>query len=311
MDNHAWQSEISPNEIDIRLDKFIVDNFPDQSRSYINKLIKDGHILCNKKQTKPSYKLKENDLVNVVFPKLKTLDLEPVNISIDYIFEDDYLAVINKPPLIPVHAGSGINTPTLVNGLLYSCKNLSGIGGILRPGIVHRLDKETSGVMIVAKNDISHINLSKQFKERNIKKRYIALVHGVLRENEGLINLEIGRDKNNRVKISSNSNKLRNASTEWRCLSKFDGFSLIEAFPLTGRTHQIRVHLDLIGHPILGDKVYSKRLNINVEPKLKKLLGRHLLHASSIEFNHPKTSKRIKFSIDIPKDFDTVIKYLS
>jgi len=310
MDNKIWQSKIIISQIEKRLDKFLVENFPEKSRSYITKLIKDEFVLCNGSNTKASYKLKLDDSISVTFPKLKDSSLEPFDIPLVFFYEDDYMAVIEKPPMIPVHTGAGINTPTLVNGLLFHCKNLSGIGGVLRPGIVHRLDKETSGVMIVAKNDYAHNRLSNQFKERKVKKSYFAIVYGVPDKDEGIINFEIGRDKNNRVKISNNSRSLRKAETRWRISRRFNNYSLIEAFPLTGRTHQIRVHLDLIGHPVVGDKVYGKGFAGSLDLELKKVTNRHLLHAGSIEFAHPASGEIMKITSEIPDDFNKFIDVL-
>jgi 23S rRNA pseudouridine1911/1915/1917 synthase len=310
MDNKIWQSKIIISQIEKRLDKFLVENFPEKSRSYITKLIKDEFVLCNGSNTKASYKLKLDDSISVAFPKLKDSSLEPFDIPLVFFYEDDYMAVIEKPPMIPVHTGAGINTPTLVNGLLFHCKNLSGIGGVLRPGIVHRLDKETSGVMIVAKNDYAHNRLSNQFKERKVKKSYFAIVYGVPDKDEGIIDFEIGRDKNNRVKISNNSRSLRKAETRWRISRRFNNYSLIEAFPLTGRTHQIRVHLDLIGHPVVGDKVYGKGFAGSLDLELKKVTNRHLLHAGSIEFAHPASGEIMKITSEIPDDFNKFIDVL-
>ena len=303
MDNKFWQSKVGINDVNQRLDKFLAENHPDNSRTYITKLIRDEHILCNGLRTKASYKLKLYDLITISFPEIKKLDLEPFNINLNFHYEDDDLVVIEKPSMISVHSGAGINTPTLVNGLLYQCKNLSGIGGILRPGIVHRLDKETSGVMIVAKNDFSHINISNQFKNRSINKSYLAIVYGSPSRDEGLISLKIGRDMNNRIKISRNSKTLRIAETKWKKKETFQNYSLIEAFPLTGRTHQIRVHLESIGHPIVGDKVYGKNFKANMNPLLKSLTKRHFLHANSIEFIHPRSGKLIKIHSKTPEDF--------
>lgn len=311
MDNKIWQSEVEINDVEQRLDKFLVDNFPDKSRSYIAKLIKDEFALCNGLTTKASYKLKLNDVVSISFPKVKNSSLEPINLPLNFFLEDDYLVVIDKPPMIPVHTGAGINTPTLVNALLFHCKNLSGIGGILRPGIVHRLDKETSGVMIVAKNDYAHTRLSNQFKERIVKKTYLAIVYGTPKTQQGTISYEIGRDKNNRVKISNNTRSPRSAETRWKIKNVFGDFSLIEAFPLTGRTHQIRVHLDLIGHPVVGDKLYGKGFGGNLDPELKKIASRHLLHAKSIEFIHPKNGDKVIIDSNIPDDFNRFIEALN
>lgn len=310
MVNKIWQLEVESNYKDKRLDKFLVNSFPDLSRSYLVKLIKDGFVLCNDIEVKASYKLRLNDIIKILFPEIKHLSLEPFDLKLKFLYEDDDLVVLEKPPMLAVHGGSGIRTPTLVNGLLFQCKNLSGIGGVLRPGIVHRLDKETSGVMIVAKNDYAHRILSDQFRNRTINKTYIAIVYGVPNIEGGLIDYKIGRDLNNRIKISKNSKSLRIAETKWRKKEDLGDFSILEAFPLTGRTHQIRVHFDLIGYPIVGDKVYGKGFKSKIDNNLKKLCSRQLLHAQSIEFIHPRKNKVIKIQSDIPKDFNDFIEAL-
>ena len=311
MDNYSWQLIADINAQGKRLDKVLSDNLKDKSRAYIVKLIKQGYVLCNDKERKASYLLRKNDFIKVHFPKPKIYDLQPIDIPIEFLFEDSDIAIINKPPFISVHHGSGINSPTLVNALMHHCDNLSGIGGIMRPGIVHRLDKETSGIIVVAKNDIAHKNLSDQFSKRQIKKTYLALVHGIPKDKEGLIKIGIGRDKKNKTKISNNSNSPKSAITGWRLKKAFDKFSLIEANPLTGRTHQIRVHLSLIGHPILGDKIYMKGLNSNIENGLKKIVKRHFLHAESLSFHHPRNNKVIKLSAKLPKELNSIIEYLT
>ena len=275
------------------------------SRSSISKLAKDNNIFCNGKNIKPSYSLKSNDIIEIFIPSPKVSPLEPIDQPLNIIYQDSDIAVINKPPNLVVHQGAGVKLPTLVNLLLFHCKDLSGISGELRPGIVHRLDKETSGVMVIAKNDKSHVNLSSQFKNRLVFKTYLAIVHGHIQQESGNINLKIGRDKKNRLKISNNSSSLREAETDWRVIERFKKFTLIEAYPKTGRTHQIRVHLDSIGCPILGDKIYGSRKRVNVIKNLK--IDRHMLHAKKLEFLHPVTNKNLSFTADPQDDFDFIL----
>jgi len=275
------------------------------SRSSISKLAKDNNIFCNGKNIKPSYSLKSNDIIEIFIPSPKVSPLEPIDQPLNILYQDSDIAVINKPPNLVVHQGAGVKLPTLVNLLLFHCKDLSGISGELRPGIVHRLDKETSGVMVIAKNDKSHVNLSSQFKNRVVSKTYLAIVHGHIQQESGNINLKIGRDKKNRLKISNNSSSLREAETDWRVIERFKKFTLIEAYPKTGRTHQIRVHLDSIGCPILGDKIYGSRKRVNVIKNLK--IDRHMLHAKKLEFLHPVTNKNLSFMANPQDDFDSIL----
>lgn len=275
------------------------------SRSSISKLAKDNNILCNGKKIKQSYSLKTNDIIEIYIPSPKVSPLEPIDQPLDIIYQDSDIAVINKPSNLVVHQGAGVKLPTLVNLLLFHCKDLSGISGELRPGIVHRLDKETSGVMVVAKNDKSHVNLSSQFKNRSVLKTYLAVVHGQPRQESGSVDLKIGRDKKNRLKISNNSSSLREAKTDWEVVERFGNFTLIEARPRTGRTHQIRVHLESIGCPILGDKLYGSRKKISVVDNLK--INRHMLHAKKLEFFHPITKKKLSFTANPQDDFNFLI----
>ncbi len=275
------------------------------SRSSISKLAKDNNIFCNGKNIKQSYSLKTNDIIEVFVPSPKVSPLEPIDQPLNIIYQDSDIAVINKPPNLVVHQGAGVKLPTLVNLLLFHCKDLSGISGELRPGIVHRLDKETSGVMVIAKNDKSHVNLSSQFKNRVVSKTYLAIVHGHIQQESGNINFKIGRDKKNRLKISNNSSSLREAETDWRVIERFKKFTLIEAYPKTGRTHQIRVHLDSIGYPILGDKIYGSCKRVNVIKNLK--IDRHMLHAKKLEFLHPVTNKNLSFTANPQDDFDFIL----
>lgn len=243
------------DDVDKRIDSFLASEL-DYTRSYLKKLILNGLVKVNGSSIKPNYKLKEGDSVDVNIPEAEKIDLMPENIPLDIIYEDDDIIVINKPQGMVVHPAPGNYSGTLVNALLYHCKNLSGINGELRPGIVHRLDKDTSGVMVVAKNDKAHLDLSNQIKERTILKKYIAIVEGVIKDDEGSIEAPIGRDHVERKKMAVTEDG-RYALTLYKVLERYKNNSLIEATIKTGRTHQIRVHMSYIGHPIVGDEVYG------------------------------------------------------
>jgi len=281
-----------------RLDKFISDSCNDISRSLIQKLIKENLILVNNKPSKSSYKVKKNDELSITLPEPEELKIKPEKIKLDVIYEDKDLIVINKPQGMVTHPASGIYKGTLVNALLYHCKDsLSGINGILRPGIVHRLDKDTSGLIIACKNDKSHNEIAKQFKEKKIKKYYLALVYGNVKYDKGTINKPIGRHKVHREKMAVVLDG-RQAMTHFKVLKKLDKYTLLECSLETGRTHQIRVHMSSIGHPIVGDKTYGK---VVANPRVCPTI---MLHAYRLVFTHPKTKKEIKLEIEIPERFD-------
>ena len=280
----------------IRLDKFVAENCKEISRSLVQSLIEEGKILVNNKLSKSSYKLKENDQIQVSLPELKETEIKPENIKLDVVFEDKDLIVINKSQGMVTHPASGVYEGTLVNALLHHCKkSLSGINGVLRPGIVHRLDKETSGLIIVCKNDFSHKELAKQIQDRKAKRQYVAIVHGKLKYDNGIINKPIGRDKVHRHKMAIRDGG-RIAMTKWKVLKRNEGFTFLECTLETGRTHQIRVHMKSIGHPIVGDKTYGKK-NDNS--------NQMMLHAYKLTFTHPRTLKEIKLQCEIPMRFKT------
>lgn len=289
------------DDVDKRIDSFLASEL-DYTRSYLKKLILDGLVKVNGSSIKPNYKLKEGDSVDVNIPKAKEIDLRPENIPLDIIYEDDDIIVINKPQGMVVHPAPGNYNGTLVNALLYHCKNLSGINGELRPGIVHRLDKDTSGVMVVAKNDKAHLDLSNQIKERTILKKYIAIVEGVIKDDEGSIEVPIGRDHVERKKMAVTEYG-RYALTLYKVLERYKNNSLIEATIKTGRTHQIRVHMSYIGHPIVGDEVYGyKKQRFN-------LLGQ-ALHSKLLGLVHPSKKIYMEFEAPIPEYFERLINIL-
>lgn len=295
----TYKFTVSEEDVNKRLDIYLHEILPKISRSYLKILITESNILLDEKKTKPSQKLKINQLVTVNVPKPQNSKAEPENIKLDILFEDDDLIVINKPTGMVVHPAAGNFTGTVVNALLYHTKNLSGIGGVIRPGIVHRLDKETSGCLIVAKNDKTHQSLSEQFAKRTIKKIYIALVQGILEKPESNLTTMIRRHPVNRKKMQVHERIGKTAITEYKVTEVKNKVSRIEVNIKTGRTHQIRVHMAYIGHPILGDLLYGgNRIFQNIT------YNRIMLHAHSIEFTHPTTNKKIKITAPVPFDLN-------
>ena len=287
----------------IRLDKLIANKYSDLSRTNIQKLIDDNKITVNNKVQKASYKVMEKDEIKIEEIEAKTIDLKPQNIPLDIIYEDDDIIVINKQKGLVVHPANGNPDGTLVNAIMAICKDsLSGIGGEIRPGIVHRLDKDTSGLIIVAKNDKAHINLSEQIKNREVKKTYIALVRGVIKENEATINMPIGRSTKDRKKMAVSKDG-KNAITHFKVLKRYDKYTLIEVNIETGRTHQIRVHMSQIGYPIVGDNVYSNGKNPF------GVVGQ-MLHSAKLTFRHPITNKEMNLEAPLPEYFVEVLNKL-
>lgn len=298
-----------------RLDQFLSEADLNLSRSQAKKLIEAGNILLNRKPTKPSAHLKAGDIVSGSVPKPEPISLIPESIPLTILYEDPSIVVIDKPPGMVVHPAYGNLSGTLVNALLYHCKDLAGINGVLRPGIVHRLDKDTSGVIVVAKDDEAYHQLTKQFKNRTVEKVYLAIAYGKLGQEEGLIDSAIGRHPSERKRMSTRTKKGRMAITRWKVMERLDGFTFLEIFPQTGRTHQIRVHLSSMGHPILGDPVYGRkgRPGSIHEPVLKecvKKMNRQALHAHRLGFNHPRTGERVQFISPIPQDMQEVLECL-
>ena len=296
---HSIILKVQKEDSGLRLDKFLTIKLSQaNSRTYVKKILFKDDVLVNGEPKKSHYKIKENDNISIKIPEDKEYVIQAENISLKVIYEDDDLLVINKPVGMVTHPAPGNYSGTLVNALLYYCKNLSTINKPLRPGIVHRLDKDTSGLILVAKNDRAHIVLSKQFQRHIIKRKYIAVVEGVVQFDEGIIDLPISRHPKLREKMSVSFVKSRKAKTIYKTIKRFKNFSLLELLPQTGRTHQLRVHLAYMGHPILGDRKYGKG----------HLCNRLALHAKAIGFYHPGTGKYMEFSSELPKEIEGIIE---
>jgi 23S rRNA pseudouridine1911/1915/1917 synthase len=298
-----------------RLDQFLSETDLNLSRSQAKALIKKNYVLLNQRPTKPSIHLKTGDLISVTLPRPEPLSLKPEPLPLTILYEDASVIVVDKPAGMVVHPAAGNPSGTLVNALLHHCKDLRGINGVMRPGIVHRLDKDTSGVMVVAKDDEAYQQLTKQFKDRTVEKVYLTIAYGKFRQEEGLIESPIGRHPSQRKRMSTRTRKGRIAITRWKRLESLDGFTLLEIFPKTGRTHQIRVHLSSMGHPLLGDPLYGRkgRQGSIQHPVLKecvKRMKRQALHALRLVFSHPRTGERVQFESPIPQDMREVLDWL-
>ena len=294
---------VSQEEKGKRLDTYIPSVDTDITRTSAQRLIEDGNILVNGKNAKVSYKIQENDKISVEIPEPKQIELKAQNITIEIIYEDSDIIVVNKPKGMVVHPANGNPDGTLVNVIMAICKDsLSGIGGEIRPGIVHRIDKDTSGLLIVAKNDNAHVKMSEQIKNHEVKKTYIALVRGVFKENEATIDMPIGRSTSDRKKMAVNKNG-KNAITHIKVLKRFDKYTLLKVNIETGRTHQIRVHLSHIGYPIVGDYTYSNGKNEF------DVIGQ-CLHAQKLEFKHPITQKDMCLEAELPQYFKDILDKL-
>lgn len=286
-----------------RLDKYLSEKNEEISRSAIQRLLDEKKILVNLKEVKASYKVQEGDIITIEEVQPKEIELKAQDIPIEIIYEDDDIIVVNKPKGLVVHPANGNPDGTLVNAIMAICKDsLSGIGGEIRPGIVHRLDKDTSGVLVVAKNDQAHIKMSEQIKNREVKKTYIALVRGVVKENEATIDMPIARSKQDRKKMAVDKNG-KKAITHIKVLERFDDCTLLEVNIETGRTHQIRVHLAEIGYPVVGDIVYSNGKN------RFGVVGQ-CLHAKSLDFKHPITGKPMHLDAGLPEYFKEILETL-
>ena len=293
---------INKEEVNNRIDSFLANKKEGLSRVAVQRLIEEEQILVNGKKTKPSYKIQEMDKITVEEVKPKEIELKAQDIPVEIIYEDADIIVVNKPKGMVVHPANGNPDGTLVNAIMAICKDsLSGIGGKIRPGIVHRIDKDTSGILMIAKNDKAHINLSEQIKNHQIEKTYIAMVRGIVKENEATIHMPIGRSTRDRKKMAVTKNG-KEAITHFKVIKRFSGHNctLLEVKIETGRTHQIRVHLSQIGYPIIGDAVYSNGKN-------EWAIQGQCLHAKNLQFKHPITGKEMFLEAELPAYFQTMI----
>jgi 23S rRNA pseudouridine1911/1915/1917 synthase len=294
--------QVETDKKNLRLDIFLSEKFSEWSRSHIQKIISDGKVTVNEKIVKPNFKISGGEIISVA--EIETVETEylPENLPLDILYEDADIIVVNKARGMTVHPADTVKSGTLVNALLYHCKDLSGINGVKRPGIVHRLDKDTSGVMVVAKNDAAHINLAEQIQTKTATRKYLAIVHGVIEDNAGIINGAIGRDKIDRKKMAITADG-KNAVTEFKVLERFKNFTYVECKLQTGRTHQIRVHMTAIGHPVLGDMKYTSRKNIFD-------ISGQALHSYNLNLIHPVTGERMNFVAPLPDDMEKILNEL-
>ena len=297
---------------DERLDKFLSDRFPAASRGALQRLIDQGHIRVNGKTVKPTHSPRAGDKIEVYWPEPKSAEAQPEEMPLDILFEDKSLLVLNKPAGLVVHPAAGHEEHTLVNALLHHCKgSLSGIGGVARPGIVHRLDKETSGCLVVAKNDETHLALSKQFAGRKVEKIYHAIVCGEPARDSGEIRAAIARHPSHRKRMAATDDSSgRAAHTSWHVLERLNAATFVEAQIHTGRTHQIRVHFQFIGHPLVGDETYGAKQNKKFVEATSCRAPRVMLHARELSFVHPGTEEEMSFESPLPKDFREILKRL-
>ena len=295
--------QVSDGQSGIRIDRYLSEMNEELSRSYIQKLLKEQKITVNGSAVKANYKVQEGDEISVAVPDIKEPDILPEDIPLDILYEDNDVLIVNKPKGMVVHPANGNPDGTLVNAIMSMCRDsLSGIGGELRPGIVHRIDKDTSGLLIVAKNDKAHIEMSNQIKNHEVKKIYIALVRGNVGEDEATIDMPIGRSTKDRKKMAVVKNG-KEAVTHFKVIKRYGKYTLLEVKIDTGRTHQIRVHMAEIGHPVVGDMVYSNGKNdFGVEGQM--------LHAKSLDFKHPITGKQMHLEAELPKYFKNIIQQL-
>ncbi len=297
-EKYDWK--IEQEDAGDRIDKFLSTQQEDWSRSQVQMWIADGHVMVNEQPVKANYRLNEDDEIVVTIPPLREIQVEPENLELNVIYEDEDVIVLNKPRGTVVHPAPGHYSGTLVNGLLHHCKDLSGINGMLRPGIVHRIDKDTSGVIVVAKNDRAHLSLAEQLKDHTVTRKYVAIVQGNITHDLGTVDAPIGRDPKDRQSMTVVRQNSKHAVTHFNVKERFGDYTLIELKLETGRTHQIRVHMQSIGHPVVGDPKYGSA-------KSAFEIDGQALHAETLGFNHPRTNKYVEFHAPIPEDMERII----
>ena len=297
---------VKPQNNNIRIDKFLAEQMPDRTRSFLQKLIKDNQVLVNKEPVKSNYKISTGDLISIHIPEIKDPEILAEDIPLDILYEDKDIIIVNKPKQMVVHPAPGHYSGTLVNALMFHCgEELSGINGELRPGIVHRIDMDTTGSLVICKNDMAHQSLSEQLKVHSIKRVYEAIVHGNLKEDTGTIHAPIGRHPQDRKKMSTHAKVSRDAITHYQVLRRFGNYTYIQCQLETGRTHQIRVHMASIGHPILGDQVYGPK-----KCPFPSLQGQ-CLHAKTLGIIHPRTGEYLEVNAPLPDYFLKLLEILS
>jgi len=301
-----YRFEVLSTEINQRIDKFLAEKLSEYSRSYIQKLILDKDIKVNGILVKSNYKLSLGDIIDIDISSPVEYEVLPEDIFLDIIYEDEDLLIVNKPKGMVVHPSAGHYSGTLVNAVMYHCKDsLSGIGGVMRPGIVHRIDKDTTGLLVVCKTDKAHNSISAQFKEHSITRKYYAVVYGNIKEDEGTVNMPIARHNIDRKKMATTQKNGKEAVTHYKVLERFGQYTYVECQLETGRTHQIRVHMASIKHPLLGDSVYGPE-----RTKFAVSIVGQTLHAKTLGFKHPKTNKYIEFNSELPEYFNKVLTKL-
>ncbi|WP_394923904.1 RluA family pseudouridine synthase [uncultured Robinsoniella sp.] len=295
---------VSAEDNGLRIDKYLSDHMEEMSRSYLQKLLKSEDVLVNEKIVKANYKVAAGDIISISVPELEEVNIQPEDLPLDILYEDEDLIVVNKPKGMVVHPSAGHFSHTLVNALMFHCRDeLSGINGVMRPGIVHRIDRNTTGSLLVCKNDFTHNHIAEQLKEHSITRKYRAIVHGVLKEDDGIVDAPIGRHQTDRKKMAVNYKNGKAAVTHYHVLERFSNYTYIECQLETGRTHQIRVHMKSIGHPILGDDVYGSA-------KCPYHLEGQTLHAMILGFIHPRKNSYMELSAPLPEYFINLLKKL-